>query len=128
MLGWSYYLQEISTSCFQSMKSKYIHNIITCSILSEEGCEISDKSSIWQWSWIWLFFDIHRKNEWTEKDTKTINLNMIDDIIGVMPPKYNDIDIRYACSTKRMEYYCDYIFFKTCWQNTSTCETRWYII
>ena len=32
---------------------------------------------------------------------KTINLRMIDDSIGVMPPKYGDLDVFYACSTNK---------------------------
>ena len=55
--------------------------------------------------------DRYRKNEWTEEDNKKINSRMIDDSIGVMPPKDDDIYVFYCKFNKqRTEYNYNYNF------------------
>ena len=59
--------------------------------------------------------DRYRKNKWVEEDTKTVNSRMIDDSIGVMPPKDDDIDVFYTCSTnKEWNIIAATIFLETC--------------
>ena len=38
------------------------------------------------------FLDKYRKNTWSEEDVKTINSRMIDERIGMVPPKNDNID------------------------------------
>ena len=54
------------------------------------------------------------KNGWSVEDIKTINSRMIDEYIGVIPPRNDDIDVFYVCSTNKEHIVIATIFFEAC--------------
>ena len=64
------------------------------------------------------FLDRYSKNEWIEEDIKTINSRMVDDSIGVMLPKEDDIDMLYECSTNKERNVIATTIFSRCVDET----------